>query len=141
MKNYLFILFSFLFLLSSCEGEKKKEVTPKKVESLIEVKDGIYTEYYPGRKAVKIQGPQLKNGNRNGVWFFYSENGNKQSMTEFADGKANGLTFVNYPNGAIRYTGEYTDGKTTGLWKFYDEKGHLSQCIDHDSINALKPTI
>jgi antitoxin component YwqK of YwqJK toxin-antitoxin module len=46
-----FILFS---LLVSCK-EKQVEKIAKK-ENLVEIKDGIYTEWYPGKKNIKIQG-------------------------------------------------------------------------------------
>ena len=44
-------LLCLLFLATACSPEPKKE-TPKKVEveSLIEYKDGIYTEFYPDKK-------------------------------------------------------------------------------------------
>jgi antitoxin component YwqK of YwqJK toxin-antitoxin module len=124
-RNPIFLLILSLVLLSSCsEANTKKKPTKKEV--LVEVSNGIFTEYYPGRKAIKFKGPQDSNGQRNGRWFFYDEDGQEMSMTEYAHGKKNGFTFVRYPNGTMRYTGEYTDDVESGLWKFYDQQGNVN---------------
>lgn len=126
MKNTITLFFSAIAILffTSCGEEAASK--PKKKEKdlpLVEIKNGIYTEYYPGRTAVKFQGPQTEDGLRNGRWFFYSEAGTEQSMTEYTMGKKNGLTMVRYPNGNVRYTGEYRDDKEAGLWIFRKEDG------------------
>lgn len=123
MKNLALMLLVGLAFMVACNNAPATK-KPKK-ENLIEVKDGVYTEYYPGRKAVKFRGPQNDEGKRNGRWFFYDEKGNEMSMTEYTDGFMNGFIFVRYPNGTMRYTGEYTMGKESGLWRFYDEKGKV----------------
>jgi antitoxin component YwqK of YwqJK toxin-antitoxin module len=120
--SQFFALFALILLVSACSETPKPK---KKGDQLIEIKNGVYTEYYPGRKAVKFQGPQNKDGDRNGRWFYFDEKGNEMSMTEYTDGKMNGFIFVRYPNGAMRYTGEYSMGKETGIWRFYNEKGEI----------------
>ncbi len=123
MKNLALMLLVGLSFLAACNNAPAPK-KPKK-ENLIEIKDGVYTEYYPGRKAVKFRGPQNKSGLRDGRWFFYDEKGNEMSMTEYTNGKQNGFIFVRYPNGTMRYTGEYTMGKESGLWRFYDKNGKV----------------
>jgi hypothetical protein len=51
--------FIFLSLLVSCNDKQEDEsaVTEKK-EDLVEIKNGIYTEWYPGKKNIKFQGAQ-----------------------------------------------------------------------------------
>ena len=47
--------------LISCEEETQKKIdtTPKvEEEQLVEVKDGMYREYYPGKKQLKFEGMQ-----------------------------------------------------------------------------------
>lgn len=120
---YTFLL---LFIAVSCLDKKEKETTKKpKTEKLTEIKNGRFTEWYPGKKQIKFQGMLTKKGNRNGKWTFYSETGNELSMTVYENGKREGFTIVKYPNGAIHYTGEYKNDKTVGVWKTYDEKGKL----------------
>ena len=67
MKKIVFLL-ATLFLISACENnlEKKNEKIPK--EKLVEVKDGVFTEWYPGKKQIKFQGGQDELGKRDGKW-------------------------------------------------------------------------
>ncbi len=122
------VLYTFLllFIAVSCTDKKEEETIKKpKTEKLTEIKNGRFTEWYPGKKQIKFQGMLTKKGNRNGKWTFYSETGNELSMTVYENGKREGFTIVKYPNGAIHYTGEYKNDKTVGVWKTYDEKGKL----------------
>lgn len=124
MKKIVFLL-ATLFLISACENnpEKKNEKIPK--EKLVEVKDGVFTEWYPGKKSIKFQGGQDELGNRDGKWSFYAENGTELSFTLYDHGKKEGFSLVKYPNGRIHYRGEYQNDKMIGLWSTYDEKGNL----------------
>ena len=124
MKKILFLL-ATLFLISACENnpEKKNENIPK--EKLVEVKDGVFTEWYPGKKRIKFQGGQDELGNRDGKWSFYAENGTELSFTLYNHGKKEGFSLVKYPNGRIHYRGEYQNDEMIGLWSTYDEKGNL----------------
>lgn len=120
---YTFLL---LFIAVACIDKNEKETTLKpKTEKLTEIKNGRFTEWYPGKKQIKFQGMLTKKGDRNGKWTFYSETGNELSMTLYENGKREGFTIVKYPNGAIHYTGEYKNDKTVGVWKTYNEKGKL----------------
>jgi len=124
MKKIVFLL-ATLFLISACENksEKKKEEIPKEI--LVEVKDGVFTEWYPGKKQIKFQGGQDELGNRDGKWTFYAENGTELSFTLYDHGKKEGFSLVKYPNGRIHYRGEYQNDEMIGLWSTYDEKGNL----------------
>ena len=121
--------------ITSCGPEKPKKPQTKK-ENLVEIKDGVYTEYYPGRKAIKFRGEQTKDSLRTGRWFFYAENGNEQSTTEYINGKKDGLITVRYPNGNMRYTGFYTNDKESGEWRFYKEDGTIDFTKNFDSVPA-----
>lgn len=128
-------LFSLTF--TAC-GEEKKAPEKKAGDDLVEIKNGIYTEYYPGRKAIKFRGPQDKNDLRNGRWFFYDEKGNELSMTEYVNGKKHGFIFVRYPNGAMRYTGEFNMDVESGLWKFYKEDGTVFSEKDYGNKEIIQ---
>jgi antitoxin component YwqK of YwqJK toxin-antitoxin module len=111
-------------VLASCTTKKatKKQV---KSENLIEVKHGVYSEWYPGKKQLKFHGSIDKKGNRDGKWVFYSENGNEQSITVYNHGMREGFSLVKYPNGAMHYRGEYRNDQMVGVWTTYDEKGKV----------------
>ncbi len=128
VKHIYFCFFLVLFSCSNANEQSKK----KEKEVLVEISNGIFTEYYPGRKAIKFKGPQNENGKRDGRWFFYDEDGQEMSMTEYVNGKKHGFTFVRFPSGNMRYTGEYTNDTETGLWKFYDENGKVTLEKNYD---------
>jgi antitoxin component YwqK of YwqJK toxin-antitoxin module len=126
------VIFCLLFLATSCTTEPKKEKKQKVViENLIEYKDGIYTEYYPGKQKVKIRGAQDSNKIRDGKWVLLSPNGKEMSITFFEKGLREGHTIVKHPNGKINYVGEYLHNQQIGIWKFYDEKGKLIKEEDY----------
>ena len=110
-----------LFACSSEDTEKKE----KAVENLIVIQDGMYTEYYPGKKRIKIQGEQNEKGERNGRWTFFNEKGKEMSYTFFKDGKKHGFSYNSYPNGTPFYYGEYWNDQLVGVWKTYDQDGQL----------------
>lgn len=124
-KLYLLPLALLLFVaVSACKSEPEKAVKPAK-ENLIEIKDGIFTEYYPGRKHIKFQGPQDDQGQRDGRWVFYAENGTELSVTLYSHGKKHGHTVVKYPDGRLYYFGEYNMDVKIGVWKTYGPNGDL----------------
>ena len=125
MKKIVFV-FVTLFLIFGCENTTVKKIDKKiKIENLVEVKDGVFTEWYPGKKSIKFQGGQDELGNRDGKWTFYAENGTELSFTLYNHGKKEGFSLVKYPNGRIHYRGEYQNDEMIGLWSTYDENGNL----------------
>ena len=55
---YTFLL---LFIAVSCTDKKEEETTNKpKTEKLTEIKNGRFTEWYPGKKQIKFQGMLTK---------------------------------------------------------------------------------
>lgn len=136
MKQFIFI--SILSLFVSCTNEdkaletEKREPTNVTKETLREVKDGVYTEYYPGKKEVKIRGYKNAQDKREGKWVYYSKNGEELSITYFKNGLREGHTIVKRPNGSLNYVGEYREDKMIGIWKFYDEKGNVKREKDYN---------
>ena len=119
----LICTFSMLFVACSTDSKPEKIVAPKK-EKLVDLKDGHYTEWYPGRKQIKYQGQLNKAGNREGKWDFFSETGNLQSFTMYIDGKKEGHSLVKYPNGKVHYYGTYQNDQMVGEWVSYDLNGN-----------------
>ena len=130
MKHFYLFLLLLTFLISCSRNESeqsKKEIQQKENSSLVEIKDNVFTEYYPGRKKVKFRGEQDENGQRHGKWTFYNEQGLELSSTHYEHGVKHGISVVKYPNGQIHYFGEYVNDKQTGVWKTFDQKGQLEQ--------------
>lgn len=121
----LFFVGTLSMLFVACSGgtEPQKIAAPKK-EKLVDLKDGHYTEWYPGRKQIKYQGQLNQAGNREGKWDFFSETGNLQSFTMYIDGKKEGHSLVKYPNGKVHYYGTYQNDQMVGEWVSYDQNGN-----------------
>ena len=122
MRKFIFIMLAFTIVACTSENTAKKTVTS---EQLIEVKNGVYSEWYPGKKQLKFHGAVDKKGNRNGKWVFYSEQGTELSIMVYTLGKRDGFSIVKYPNGALHYRGEYRNDEMVGVWTTYDEKGKI----------------
>jgi antitoxin component YwqK of YwqJK toxin-antitoxin module len=121
------ILFS---LLVSCKDKQVEKIAKK--ENLVEIKNGIYTEWYPGKKNKKFQGAQDEKSRRDGKWVFYSEKGDELSITFYTNGLKDGFTVVKYPNGRMHYRGEYRNDTIVGLWTTYDQNGKITKEKNYD---------
>ncbi len=88
------------------------------------------THYYPEEK-VYIDG-NIKNNERDGLWYAYHKNGKVQTMAHYRNGLPDGLYAVYYENGNVYYTGQYKEGRRIGVWKFYDEKEKLVRTENFD---------
>ncbi len=124
IRNLLMLVVVAAFF-TACNSSKKDSDKPVKKEELVQVKDGKYTEWYPGKKQIKFEGMVDKKGQRNGKWSYYSEKGTELSFTIYEHGMKEGFTVVKYPNGAIHYRGEYLHNQTVGVWTTYDVKGKM----------------
>lgn len=133
--KYLMMFLAFGLLMACTEEEETKKTVVLEDEVLTEIKDGVFKEYYPGKKVVKFEGPQDPEGRRHGIWYFYNEKGAMISMTEFRHGKKNGVSLHKYPNGAVQYTGEYEDDKQVGVWRTFDPNGALKDSVNYDVLN------
>lgn len=127
--KYLTLLVSLL-LFASCEEEPGKKVKKSKPETLVEVKNGIFYEWYPGKKQIKYKGGQDEEKKRNGVWTFYAEDGTELSVTYYEHGLKQGFSIVKYPTGAIHYKGEYHKDQMVGEWTTYNERGEVETVKD-----------
>lgn len=124
MKQIIALFMMALLVACATEVQKPKKAAVKE-EILVEIKNGVYTEWYPGKQQIKYKGGQDEENRRNGVWTFYSEDGKELSVTMYDHGLREGFTVVKYPNGALHYRGEYRKDKTVGVWTTYNEKGEF----------------
>lgn len=133
-----FYLALILTLVGCSETEKTQSESPVQStvelspDELVQVRDGVFYEYYPDGKTVKFTGPQDSEGKRDGKWLYYSEDGRELSMTMYKNGLKHGHSIVKYPDGTIHYYGEYKDDKKVGIWKSYNERGKLESEVDYD---------
>ncbi len=126
----LILISLFLINCSNNKAENNQEKQEEKVRELIELKDGIYTEWYPGHKQIKVRGRQDEDEKRQGIWKLYGEDGTELSITIYTDDKKDGHIVVRHPSGAVRYVGEYIMDERVGEWRFYNEQGDLIKTED-----------
>lgn len=125
------VLFILCIGMVACTSTEEDVAKKPKEEQLVEIKDGIYTEWYPGKKQIKYRGAQDASNRRDGKWMFYSETGLELSFTMYKNGLKEGFTVVKYPNGVLRYRGEYMNDQMVGVWTTYDEKGEVATEKDY----------
>ncbi len=126
MKKYLYAL-AFGTLMFSCGEEIPDKIVANDDTQLILEEDGMYTEFYPGKKQIKIQGPLDDNDERDGRWVFFSPEGRQLNFTMYQHGKKHGHSFNAYANGAPYYYGEYHQDSLVGIWKTYNTKGVVQE--------------
>jgi len=119
------ILLLPIFVAMACSTPVEEKVVEKNVNELIVEKNNEFTEYYPGKKQVKMHGFTDENGKRHGAWEYYSQEGVKLSATMFEHGLKEGFSVAYYPSGVQHYIGEYKNDQKVGEWRVYDEKGTL----------------
>jgi len=118
MKKIFTAILILTLVLSSCTEEVKKNTNP-----LIEMKDGVETIWYPGKKQVKYRREYDSQKRRHGKWVLYNPEGKVMSSSFYDHGKKTGVWLVNYANGQLRYTGEYKNDERFGEWIFYSAIG------------------
>lgn len=132
---------ALLFLLAACANETKTAPAAKPDTAAVmqnnlpadirisdqapkneaSVQNGEYIERYDNG-VIKFRG-MMKDGQRDGLWKSWYEDGGKWSETTFSAGKKSGSTTTWYESGQMRYTGFYTGDEESGKWTFWDEKG------------------
>lgn len=135
MRTLFYSLCLGSLILLSCDSSESEKENQDEIEvidqstdkeDLVDVKGNIYTEYYPGKKQIKFQGPQDDDKKRHGLWKFFNEKGKEISTTMYSHGLKHGHSVVKYDNGAIFYVGEYSNDEQIGIWKTYNENGTLN---------------
>ncbi|MDD3876558.1 MAG: hypothetical protein PHT69_08045 [Bacteroidales bacterium] len=133
----LSLLLIFSLFINSCQNtvevveEVYEDNSPKLVRFYDKKTNEVIKEvsYYPDHK-IKLEG-HYKNSQRDGIWTYYYDNGNKWSEAVYTDGINNGKTTTWYENGKMRYEGQYAEGEKIGNWKFWTEDGELAEEINY----------
>lgn len=141
----IILISSLMFFYVACQSPERELVPthsemvdiwdnghPKLVRLFAEIDgepEAIREIQYHSNGVKSLEGPLL-NGERNGLWQSWYEDGNLWSEGNFEKGKRQGKAVVYHPNGRKMLEGQYTDDQRTGLWHSWDEDGNL--------INELK---
>jgi len=90
-------------------------------------RDGIYYKKFTetpftGKVTGKEQG-RLKNGEEEGEWVEYHDNGQLMSKVSYKNGEEEGKWIAYYDNGQLWQKGGWKNGKREGEWVYYDYNG------------------
>ncbi len=135
--NWLLIIF-----FMGCSGNEDKKVvetysdgSPKVIQyfSGVGVEKTMVREqiFYPDGQ-LRMDG-EYKNGQKEGRWISYYNNGNPWSEGFYIGGKSEGKTTTWHENGKKYYEGFYKNNERSGKWTFWDEEGNLMKEIDYDA--------
>lgn len=80
---------------------------------------------------------EIVQGQRDGQWTSYTEEGRVKSRNQYVHGVLEGPTIVFHDNGQVRYTGQHHRDKPVGEWRFYTEQGALTEVTVYDSTGAV----
>lgn len=110
------------------DGTLKKE---KIIRSDSTGKEIEYWKFYNEKGKLKKEGVE-----KTGKWTFYSDNGIKESETNFVDDVRHGHAIYYWPNGRKKLEGDYKDGKQHGLWTEYNEQGDTITSTEYQEGEA-----
>ncbi|MFM7566945.1 MAG: toxin-antitoxin system YwqK family antitoxin [Flavobacteriales bacterium] len=123
---------ALFLMLWSCTS-KNTTTKPKPKEKLWELKEGVFTQWYPGKKIIKFKGTKVDylgkvdtNGVRQGRWVFNNDKGKVRCIAMYQRDTLDGHQVVMYPNGINHYIGEWKMGKKDGTWQTFNRKGELT---------------
>ena len=106
------------------------------------VRDGIYYEKFSDvpftGKVTGIYQGSIKNGKKDGLWFYYFRTGQLMRKGTLKDGEREGHWVHYHPNGQVMRSGTYNDGKFDGPWVFYNKTGTVIDSITGTYKNGVK---
>ena len=94
-------------------------------------RDGIYYKKFSDVPfSVKVTGlgnGSIKNGEEEGAWIRYRDNGQLYSKGNYKNGKKEGAWISYFSNGQLMRKGNYKNGKEDGAWVEYEKDGTLDR--------------
>lgn len=82
--------------------------------------------FYPGTEQI-AEIVHFSNGQRNGAWLKYYENGNILTEGSFQNDQLHGPITFYHLDGKIHIKGQYQEGLKSGIWQTFDEDGKLTE--------------
>ena len=138
MNKTLITFFTVLFCLTSSVGYSQNIICEKTGYGCPEIdfkdlvlRDGDYykkfsNEPFTGKVNGEEQG-SLKNGNREGSWVRYFDDGQLESKGNYKNGKKEGSWVWYFENGQLFYKGDYKNGSREGSWVYYKKDGTITE--------------
>lgn len=107
---------SAMFRNETPEGMRREYKPDGSIEKSVMYHNGVITG----------EGNVLDDGNKDGWWKEFFNDGSLKAEGNYEDGKSNGEWKFNYLNGKMEQTGKFNkQGKPDGKWKWFYEDGNL----------------
>ncbi|MGL5350790.1 MAG: toxin-antitoxin system YwqK family antitoxin [Cetobacterium sp.] len=87
------------------------------------VPEGKWLSFYTNGKIKSIE--NWRNGELNGKYVLYSQDGHKTFQTYYLKGKDHGLFRLYHENGKPHIVGNFNNGQAIGIWNYYNQNGKL----------------
>jgi antitoxin component YwqK of YwqJK toxin-antitoxin module len=81
--------------------------------------------YHPG--AIRKAEGKFIQEQKDSIWIYYNEKGEKISQSNYKNGKLNGPSTTYFANGSVCEELNYLDGQKEGAWKGFFENGKLKE--------------
>jgi hypothetical protein len=105
-------------------------------------RDGFYYKKFTDvpftGKVTGTENGMIKNGNREGLWRFYWDDGQLERKGNYKDGKTDGLWEFYREDGQLKSKGDYKNFKKEGPWEFYKEDGSVWTELTGTYKNGVK---
>ena len=90
-------------------------------------RDGLWYEKFTNEpftgNSTGLKQGKVKDGKKDGEWFYYLENGQLHLKNTYKEGKKDGERLKYYDNGKLYRKGNYKDGKRNGLKTDWHKNG------------------
>ena len=131
MKYSKYIFIASLFISCNNIAENKSIDQSSSVVKQELSKNQSFIEKHPNGR-LKISG-EIVDGQRDGKWISYFENGTKQSEHNYSKGKLHGNIAVFSIDGALLYQGFYLEGKEHGKWLYYNHSSNQTKEVWYEN--------
>lgn len=119
------------------EEQKKKLFTPKGLSNNENNRFIQWNKEQPIKDGKPINQYDI-DGNKQGYWEHFYDNGKRDYNANFKNGQYHGYCEFYHPNGKLQSKGSYINGKFNGVWNDFDNKGRLWNKVTYKNGKRIK---
>ena len=135
MKKTLITFFTILFCLTSSVVWSVESIDLVEREGLLYKK---FTDVPFTGEVTGIQQGLVKNGDLEGLWIGYHDNGKLSWKGDYKNGKKHGSWIDYYKSGQLRKKGNYKNDEREGSWVWYSQDGTIYKVMTGTYKNGKK---
>ena len=113
-------------------------------DELVEREGLMYKKFtdvpFTGKVTGQRQG-RIKNGEREGPWVYYHDNGQLMHKGDYKNGEKEGPWVCYHDNGQLSDKGDHKNGEKEGPWITYHDNGHIWKKGDYKNGEREGPWV